>query len=352
MASSSRSFALRHSLSQKPCLPLHQRRWAQVHDIRFVTTHRQPDSVLEKYKAKLERKAREEGLPDTSALKDRYAEKIQALKKKVDIPLPSIGPLQEAPPSRSPFPPPPPAPRIPQSASQTAASTQQQAGNAAANKKTPPGIPPLSTLLDVEKLSPLGPAEIAQIWRARFASSPNSLCAVIPVETFNRIATTARRHPQFILPIPRAVPQLEGSEEAAPNSPLQSEIKQATPNAAEIHFLQWSFPSPHHSTVLFTHLAEYKLRGEYAQAHTTVTHYMDLVEEKGVVLMKGEVVKGRGVSVDEGRWLIMGLQKFYGADEGGKVAAAKRRKGLLEGFSSGDEGFRVEDLVDEAEKLV
>ena len=48
-------------VSSEPCLrSLNvQRRWAQVHDVRFVATHRQPDKVLEKYREKLDRKAKE-----------------------------------------------------------------------------------------------------------------------------------------------------------------------------------------------------------------------------------------------------------------------------------------------------
>jgi hypothetical protein len=41
-----------------PYLRLSQRRWAQVHDVRFLATQ-QSDRVLQKYKEKLERKARE-----------------------------------------------------------------------------------------------------------------------------------------------------------------------------------------------------------------------------------------------------------------------------------------------------
>jgi ATP synthase F1 complex assembly factor 1 len=98
--------------------------------------------------------------------------------------------------------------------------------------------------------------------------------------------------------------------------------------------------------VLFTHLAEYKLRGEYSQPHTTVTHHLDLAGPKGVVLLQGSVVEGRGVSVDEGKWLLMCLQKFYGVGEE-KV----ERKNLLEQFSQGDGGFEVERLLEEAEKV-
>ena len=36
-----------------------QRRWAQVHDVRFLVTHQRSDSIAEKYHAKLQKKARQ-----------------------------------------------------------------------------------------------------------------------------------------------------------------------------------------------------------------------------------------------------------------------------------------------------
>ena len=36
-----------------------QRRWARVHDVRFLVTHQEPDRVTEKYKAKLQQKAKQ-----------------------------------------------------------------------------------------------------------------------------------------------------------------------------------------------------------------------------------------------------------------------------------------------------
>ena len=99
-------------------------------------------------------------------------------------------------------------------------------------------------------------------------------------------------------------------------------------------------------TVLFTHLAEYKLRGEYAQPHTTVTHHLEFAESKGLVFLQGEVQEGRGMSVEDGRWLLMCLQKFYGMGE-----RAERRR-LLKQFSEGDQTFKVEELVSEAERML
>jgi Sec7-like guanine-nucleotide exchange factor len=53
--------ALRNTIigTKEPCLRGIQRRWAQVHDVRFLATHGQQDRVIEKYKEKLERKAKE-----------------------------------------------------------------------------------------------------------------------------------------------------------------------------------------------------------------------------------------------------------------------------------------------------
>lgn len=102
-------------------------------------------------------------------------------------------------------------------------------------------------------------------------------------------------------------------------------------------------------TVIFTHLAEYKIKGQYSEPHTTVTFHTELREEKELVMMKGEVTEGRGVSVDEAKWLVMLLQKFYGAQsfEGDGV-----RRRLVEEFGRGDGGFKLETLVEEAEKIV
>jgi ATP synthase F1 complex assembly factor 1 len=89
---------------------------------------------------------------------------------------------------------------------------------------------------------------------------------------------------------------------------------------------------------------------------------LDLAESKGLVLLQGSVMEGRGVTVEEGKWLVMCLQKFYGAGlEGGggreqeqeqEVGKRARRRKLLEQFNRGDGGFRVDELLQEAEKIV
>ncbi|GAB7334691.1 hypothetical protein MBLNU13_g06635t1 [Cladosporium sp. NU13] len=313
----------------------YQRRWAQVHDVRFLATHQSADKVLDKYREKLERKAREEGKASVEELKASYKEKIDALKEKAQVPganapldaqpapvphdIASTVPFQAPPPPQpqsEKTPPPPPTPAAAAAASITKSSQSDK-------------VKSLSSFIDVEKASALPDKELEAIWRLRHVRDPQSLCATMHAETFRRIVATARKHPQFIVPLAKK------------------------DQGAEIHFLQWTFPSETTATVLFTHLAEFKLRGEFAQPHTTVTHHTDLMNSNELVLMEGRVSEDRGVSVDEGKWLLMCLQKFYGFEaqsDAAKESREKRRK-LMEQFSGGDEAFKIEELLEEAEKL-
>ncbi|KAF2098534.1 ATP11-domain-containing protein [Rhizodiscina lignyota] len=297
-----------------------QRRWAQVHDVRFLATHGAQDRIIAKYRDKLDQKAKEEGLNDIGELKEAYKAKINHLRKKAAVPG-ATAPLKQATPSQvsSSIHDPPPPPPQPTTESSTSAPSP-----ASATPK-PPGIKTLSSYIDIPKTLALPKKEIEYIWRLRHASSADSLCAVIPADIWAVIHANARKHPQFILPLPR-----EGQE------------------GAEIHFLQWAFPAPGTVTVLFTNLAEYKLRGEFSTPHTTVTHHLELLNDKEVVLVQGSVTKGRGVTVEEGKWLLMCLQKFYGL----QGEQNESRKKLLEQFSTGDGGFKVEELLEEAEKAV
>ena len=340
-----------------------QRRWARVHDVRFVTTRRDSDLVLEKYRAKLDEKAKEwvwcisacaeakvydrEGHDSIHSLKEAYQEKISDLRQKAATIAPS--PLHT--PSRA---------RLKSSPPILRPQSEVPLSDVGSPSLSTPGIKPLSAYLDLAKIATLPSKELAYVWRLRHASDPLSVCAVIPIETYNRIYMTAKRHPQFILPLPRPAAD-DGS----------GDVKQATEGfeggrrtAADIHFLQWGFhppavlPTPdsattntHTSTVLFTHLASFKVHGAYSQPHTTITHHLDLADSHGLVLLNGAVTNGKGVSTEEGRWLVMCLQKFYDFEGHGGGFGKDKRQGLLEKFSKGDPGFNLEDLVDEAERV-
>ncbi|BDD55475.1 hypothetical protein MPDQ_006053 [Monascus purpureus] len=323
-----------------------QRRWAQVHDVRFLATHHDPSHVLEKYRSKLAQKAKQEGHGSIESLKEAYKDKINDLRQKASTaatPEPSSPSPTTAKATIHHPPPPPPRPQ----------SAPAKSGDGT-------GIKPLSSYLDVEKVLTLPPKEIEALWRLRHANNPNSICACIPLETYKRIVSAARQHPQFILPLPRQteVPSTENSESE------DASKKTTTATGADIHFLQWAFHPPasrpnsappsaqtantHTSTIIFTHLGAYKLHGSFAEPHTTITHHLDLADEKGLVLMHGQVMPDRGVSTSEASWLVSCVQRFY--DFGGQ--ANGRKSELLQSFTKGDtENFKVEDLVEESEKL-
>ncbi|KAK7922936.1 f1f0 atp synthase assembly protein [Apiospora marii] len=306
-----------------------QRRWAQVQDVRFqdarfLATSQVSRSVTEKYKEKLDRKAKEEGLQNVEELKAAYADKIYEVRKKDGVSIPGLDALL---------------------ADEEAPSQQTQQTQTDNNGTTPPSTPPpspkssssssggaamksLSDILDLEKARALPLKELTAIWRLRHASQPTSLCAVLPSPTYRALEHAARRYPNFVLPVPR------GAEVGA-----------------EMHFLQWVFDAPSQTaTVLFTQLAEYKARGEWAQPHTSVTHYWDadLARDQGAVLMAGHVVEGRGATVADAQWLVILLQKYYGVEA---LHGNGEKRKLLEAFSRGDGDFSVEKLLEESEKL-
>jgi len=207
----------------------------------------------------------------------------------------------------------PPPPPSPTTATQKATSS-------------PPGVKPLSSYVDTKALAAhTSSKEIELIWRARFVSAADSLCAAVPAATYKRMEVLAKTHPMFLLPLPR-----EGQ-------------------GVEMHLLQWTFPSKDSATVIFTSLEDYKLRGEFAQPHTTLTHHLELAESHGLVLAQGQVLSERGVNVKQAQLLVVAMQKFYGAIESPETA---RRREMLEMFTRGDEKFSIEALIAEIQKAV
>lgn len=167
----------------------------------------------------------------------------------------------------------------------------------------------------------------------------------------------ARKHPQFVLPLPR-----EGGGQ-------------------EFFFLQWAFYEHGESTVIFTSLEEYKLKQGYARPFLTLTHWTDLVEdttvgaspssseeggsstsegEVGAVLMRGEITSttppkvavklpnGKGevtppldqkerylLGMSDAQLLLLGLQRFYNLEGSGEKGDREERRRVLEGFTKG-----------------
>ena len=202
----------------------------------------------------------------------------------------------------------------------------------------PPGVKTLNSFLDLDKVKTLPEKEVQALWRLRHAANPQSVHFAVPATTFAQLLRSAKQHPSFVLPVPREIPA-----DASSASPEQPQTQQA----AELHYLQFSHPHLDTTTLMFTTLAEFKLRGEFASPHTTITFHQELAESHNLVLGQGLVIENRGVSVDEARWLVMCMQKFYVQTEEGKG-----RSELLNMFTRGDSAFQVERLIDEAEKIL
>ncbi|CAO1623979.1 unnamed protein product [Sympodiomycopsis kandeliae] len=258
-------------------------------------------------------------------------------------------------------------------------------------------IKPLSKIIDVEKLKEEPVEKISELW-TKYHTLKGKLSAVIPSATYDKLISKARRHPQFVLPVPREV--VGGEEAEGETSDLAPGQKK---QGYEIQFMEWGFlPTGQAdgegrrsipSTVLFTPLAEYKLRQEFAQPLLVLTHYTDLSTSKGVVLMRGEITsseeieatptgiaaaesaKQKGASEEEierlksspvqsslsggkagkmsqqdAQLLAMTMQRFYLPDVSNPndASAAKEREGLLTSFHEDKDSFSVQRLCEVA----
>ncbi|KAK2592229.1 hypothetical protein QQS21_010081 [Conoideocrella luteorostrata] len=309
-----------------------QRRWAQVHDVRFLATQQPPQAILEKYREKLDKKAKSEGLGTIDDLKAAYADEIEAERKKDAIEYPTSATIPQA--TETPVSQLNRGPLPSQSDTTETSDKPAKASSIPSSASGKAAIQSLDEIVDLAKIRELPEKELTAVWRLRHANSPQKLCAVIPAASYKAMEDMARKSPHFVLPVPH---ESQG---------------------AEIHFLQWTFDAASNtSTVLFTQLAEFKTRGEFAQPHTTVTHHLDLINDNGFVLMQGQTMDDRGVSPEHAKWLVLCLQRFYGAwdgtekPDGVRKERAEERRKLVEWFGDGDSRFSVEKLLEEAERM-
>lgn len=213
-------------------------------------------------------------------------------------------------------------------------------------------VKPLSSFLDVEKIAGQSPDVVSQLWTA-FHTMTNKLSAAVPRDTYEQMLDTARAYPQFVLPLPKS-----------------EETDEGTRDAYEMYFMQWSMlpppagvpnaPTP--SAILFTPLAEYKLRQEYAQPALVLTNYTDLADSKDLVLLRGDItsrdnegVEGSPmVSQAEAQMLAMCMQRFYRTSaqpKDGEDAGEAERRELLHNFGHAPERFALDKLLQVAFKI-
>ncbi|KAF8634487.1 hypothetical protein AX15_000925 [Amanita polypyramis BW_CC] len=241
----------------------------------------------------------------------------------------------------------------------------------AAKKERKDGSPVkvLSSILDLSRIMavPHTPAQVSALWSAYHLSRSGGtgrgfLCASVPVDMYKQMAAVAAKYPSFVVPLPRP----------RNNSELQEDGEGNT--AFEFYYLQWDFhgmpdvptaeddpfitpkPSdnPAISTVLFTPLQEYKSRISFATPYLVLTHYTDLAQTHGIVLLRGEITPnsdsaGSGaerkyiLTQPDAQLLSMALQKFYLWDKDGD---GRNKAGeLLKQFHEDPTQFKWEDLL-------
>ena len=228
-------------------------------------------------------------------------------------------------------------------------------------------IQPLDSIFKLDRLlkGPLDANSLSALWNAYHSSRSSGtgrgfVSAAIPVATYNHMVDNASKYPSFVVPIRR--PKQETEE------PTQND------SAYEFYFMEWGFhgappdpqtkvdpfappkPStnPQTSTVLFTPLQEYKLRQSFATPYLVLTHYTDLAQSHGVVLMRGEITPATsGAGADDGRFMLsqedaqllgLSVQKFY-LWGGGEDARTK----LLRSFHESPAEFKWEELLEHAD---
>jgi len=233
-------------------------------------------------------------------------------------------------------------------------------------------VQPLSSILNVSRImaSPHTSAQISALWTAYHASRSNGtgrgyVCATIPLDLYQKMTAVASKYPTFVIPLPR------------PKDPIVPVAESRDEIPHEFYFMEWAShepppqpsaydpdplglplsspppgpsPNPAVTTILFTSLQEYKMRNSFATPYLVLTHYTDLAQSHGIVLLRGEITpttaNGAGgdaryfLSQEDAQLLAMGVQRYYlwghGDGEGER---------LLRTFHEKPQEFKWEDLL-------
>lgn len=157
-------------------------------------------------------------------------------------------------------------------------------------------LPTGRKLADVAKLELLEqepPERVAEIWAERHAGSDaaGTVGAVLGGATWAQaLAPRLAKHPLFVLPLAKPT-------EASPFAHLSVLVQ------AQLPF------------VALTPLAEYQAKGAAAAPALVATHFTELVDSHGLVLVRGDVTAGNGDIADEDAAALLALTHDFYADD-------------------------------------
>ncbi|XP_026861322.2 ATP synthase mitochondrial F1 complex assembly factor 1 [Electrophorus electricus] len=139
----------------------------------------------------------------------------------------------------------------------------------------------LGSILNLHMVQDKSGVEIGELWMQYF-STKDTISAVIPGSTFEKMVSRAKSCPMFLY----ALPQKEGYE----------------------FFLgQWAGQELH-----FTSLINVQTLGENAPSQLVLYHYSELQKDKDIVLMTAEM-DGKFITVHQAQCLANQVQLFYAA---------------------------------------
>lgn len=168
----------------------------------------------------------------------------------------------------------------------------------------------LDDILKVDQLHDKSTEEIGHIWTEYFKSK-QSINAVIPKEIYERISFRAHECPTFIYPLVKE----QGYE-----------------------FILAQFQE---NQCFFTSLLSYQVHGENSPWQMNLTHYTDLKDDKGIVLMLGEIDQEK-MNILEAQCLAQQLQMFYATSD-------EERFNLVYMFNKDPDKFKYMDVIREVE---
>ncbi|KAF9111316.1 hypothetical protein BGX27_005104 [Mortierella sp. AM989] len=272
--------------------PTQSSKLATIANGRFIFRSKHID-YTQKYADKLKRKAEEEGVATLDELKAKLLPVTQTAFKNVkphqDPTIATEQSHQE---------------QVKNNATNTAAS------NATSSKKTgESGNPSLDKIMKLDLVKDLSADDIGKIWIQKHVDQEDTISAVVPAETYRKMLARSKEYPLFLLPLSHS-------------------------DGVEFYFLQFAFHQ-----VIFTTLLEYQTHGENARPFLTLTHYPELIDSKGIVLMNGAIsTEPRLLTVDQAQILTFGLQQYYVSDHAEKLQ-------LLKDFHKRPEQFSHEKLI-------
>ena len=125
------------------------------------------------------------------------------------------------------------------------------------------------------------PAErVEEIWTEHHASMDNSIADVWTADEFESFKKVSQEQPMFVLPVRRD-------------------------DGYFVQLVQTQFP-----VVLMTWVEEYKLKPEAAPPYLTLNVFGDLVEEKGIALVRGDITNQQ-IERDDAVNLTRLFKEFY-----------------------------------------